>query len=119
MGLLDMLTKGWSKNPNGSAYAAMPNGATPPTNPLSTKSSGLHAVSLATGTTKGYSTIGADPSLSTSTNYASYNDGVLNPLPSPSQLEFGDPTSSTLYGDIKGKNTYISGLTENPAGITE
>ncbi len=25
MGLLDMLTKGWSKNPQGSAYAAQPN----------------------------------------------------------------------------------------------
>ncbi len=31
-----------AKNPNGSAYAAMPNGATPPTNPLSTKQSNLH-----------------------------------------------------------------------------
>jgi hypothetical protein len=117
MGLLDMLTKGWTKNPNGSAYAAMPNGATPPTNPLATKQSRLHATSFASVSTKGYSTTGLDSG--TSIAYAQYNDGVLNPLPSPSQLEFGDPTSSTLYGDIKGKNTYISGLTENPAGITE
>ena len=118
MGLKDMLENGWVKNPNGSAYAAMPNGKKPPINPLATEQSRLHSFSNSSGTKKGYSTIGAQAA-PVSFFYARYNDGVYNPLPSPSQLEFGDPNSSTLYGDIKGKNTYIGGLTENPAGITE
>ena len=116
MGLLDMLTKGWTKNPNGSAYAAMPNGATPPTNPLATKQSNLHYDVAANG--MGYSTVGANAGI-VGTQYAQYRDGIANPLPPSSKLEFGDPTSSTLYGSIKNQNTYVSSLTENPAGITD
>jgi len=116
MGLLDMLTKGWSKNPNGSAYAAQPNGATPPINPLSTKQSNLHYDVAKNG--MGYSTVGANAG-TVDAQYAQYADGVVNPLPPSSKLEFADPTSSTLYGNKKGKDTYIASLTENPAGITE
>lgn len=116
MGLLDMLTKGWVKNPQGSAYAAMPNGATPPTNPLATKQSNLHYDVTKNG--MGYSTVGANQSI-VDTQYAQYRDGISNPLPNPSLLEFGDPTSNTIYGSVKGKNTYVSSLTENPAGITD
>ena len=116
MGLLDMLTKGWSKNPQGSAYAAQPNGATPPTNPLSTKQSNLHYDVANNG--MGYSTVGTNAG-NVGAQYAQYRDGVVNPLPPSSLLEFADPTSSTIYGNIKGKNTYIGQLTENPAGVTE
>jgi len=116
MGLKDMLEKGWTKNPQGSAYAAMPNGATPPTNPLATKQSNLHYDVATNG--MGYSTVGANSAI-VSTQYAQYRDGIANPLPPSSKLEFGDPTSSTLYGSIKNQNTYVSSLTENPAGIQD
>ena len=101
MGLLDMLTKGWTNNPNGSAYAAQPN---------------LHYDVANNG--MGYSTVGANAG-TVGAQYAQYRDGVVNPLPPSSLLEFADPTSSTIYGNIKGKNTYIGQLTENPAGVTE
>jgi hypothetical protein len=116
MGLLDMLTKGWAKNPKGSAYAAMPNGATPPINPLSTKQSYLHYDFYAN--VMGYSTVGNNVG-TVGNQYAKYNDGIVNPLPSPTLLDFEDTTNNSLYKNIKGKNTYISSLTENPAGITE
>jgi hypothetical protein len=116
MGLLDMLTKGWTKNPQGSTYAAQPNGATPPTNPLSTKQSNLH-YDVAKND-MGYSTVGANAG-TVGTQYAQYRDGVVNPLPPSSLLEFADPTSTTIYGNKKGQNTYIGQLTENPAGVTE
>jgi hypothetical protein len=118
MGLLDMLTKGWTKNPNGSAYAAMPNGATPPTNPLSTKQSNLHYNVAANG--MGYSTVGAQ-SIAVTNEYNKYNDGVINNIPFPSLLDFDDVLNTSLYGSKKGNNTYISRLNpnENPGRVTE
>ena len=116
MGLLDMLTKGWSKNPNGSAYAAQPNGATPPINPLSTKQSNLHYDVAKNG--MGYSTVGANAG-TVDAQYAQYADGVVNLLPTPTEKDFEDITNTSKYRNKKGKDTYIASLTENPAGITE
>ena len=58
------------------AYAAQPNGATPPTNPLSTKQSNLH-YDVAKND-MGYSTVGSNAG-TVGTQYAQYRDGVVNP----------------------------------------
>ena len=58
------------------------NGTTPPTNPLSTQQSKLHA----DGNAPGYSLNGAQTSLVTN-QYNAYDDGVGNQLPQPSLLD--------------------------------
>ena len=84
MGLLDKLTTA------GSSLTSH-NGNIPPTNPLSTQQSKLHA----DGNTPGYSLNGAQ-SNTVSTQYNAYEDGITNPLPLPSQLDLdgGIPTST-------------------------
>jgi hypothetical protein len=76
MGLLDMLLN------QGSPFTAAPNGQTPPTNPLSTQQSHLHA----NGNQPGYSLDGSDFS-SVNSDYQAYNDGAVNFLPMPSLLD--------------------------------
>jgi hypothetical protein len=75
MGLLDKLTT------QGSAYTAY-DGTNPPTNPLATQQSKLHA----DGNAPGYSLNGAQAS-TVSTQFNAYDDGITNPLPLPSQLD--------------------------------
>lgn len=70
MGLLEKLTNDGSVNSIG-------NGATPTINPLATAASRLH---------DGYSINGSNFSLVNS-QYATYNDGAINILPQPSQLD--------------------------------
>jgi hypothetical protein len=75
MGLLDKLTT------QGSAYTAY-DGTNPPTNPLATQQSKLHA----DGNAPGYSLNGAQAS-TVATQFNAYDDGITNPLPLPSQLD--------------------------------
>ena len=76
MGLLDMLT-----NQGGSSLSAY-DGATPPTNPLATQQSKLHA----DGTQASYSVNGTNVSV-VNPQYQSYLDGVPNNIPQPSVLD--------------------------------
>ena len=75
MVLLDKLTT------QGSAYTAY-DGTNPPTNPLATQQSKLHA----DGNAPGYSLNGAQAS-TVATQFNAYDDGITNPLPLPSQLD--------------------------------
>ena len=81
MGILDLLKK------EGSALSKH-DGATPPTNPLTLKTSKLHA--QADGTA-GYSLDGADKA-EVSRAYNEYNDGAINPLLQPSGLDLNGKT---------------------------
>jgi hypothetical protein len=89
MGLLDMLLT------QGSPFTAAPNGSTPPTNQLATQQSQLHA----DGNQPGYSLNGSDFS-SVNSAYQAYNDGAVNFLPQPSQLDLNGqvPSISTNPG---------------------
>lgn len=60
-------------------------------NPLATKQSKLHA----DGSAPGYSVDGSNQS-SVNNSYQQYNDGVVNTLPQPTQLEI---TNITKYTD--------------------
>jgi len=82
----------------GSPFTAAPNGSTPPTNPLATQQSQLHA----DGNLPGYSLDGSDFSAVNSA-YQQYNDGVGNFLPQPSQLDLngGIPPISTNPGSTQ------------------
>lgn len=80
MGLLDKLTT------QGSRLTPY-DGATPPTNPLATKQSKLHA----DGNQPGYSLNGSGAAVVTA-NYTAYNDGYNNALPRPSQLDLNGKT---------------------------
>jgi hypothetical protein len=92
----------------GSVYSVN-NGNVISPNPLSTKYSGLHYDFK--NDKPGYSTIGFENesgTINTQVNnqYVSYNDGVSNPLPLPSNLDLddlGDPKYKLIYG---GKNKY-------------
>lgn len=86
MGLLDKLTK------TGTPYSYN-NGATPSTNPGATTLSKLHA----NGNQPGYSIAGADFG-DVNAAFQSYNDGVNNVLPQPSQLDL-DGTTPPKYTD--------------------
>jgi len=76
MGLLNKLQQ------QGSAYSEY-DGTNPPTNPLATNLSQLHA---GAGGTAGYSLNGSNQS-QVNINYNAYLDGVSNALPTPSQLD--------------------------------
>ncbi len=76
MGLLDILTT------QGSAYSQY-DGGNIPINPLATDQSKLHADLSGQ---PGYSLNGANTS-TVSVQYNSYDDGVINPLPLPSELD--------------------------------
>lgn len=80
MGLLDKLTK------TGTPHS-YDNGATPTTNPGATTLSKLHA----DGSQPGYSVDGANFA-DVNTAFQSYNDGVNNILPQPSQLDLNGVT---------------------------
>jgi len=75
MGLLNQLTN------VGSAYT-LHDGNTPPTNPLATQQSMLHAA----GNLPGYSLNGSQSPI-VSSQYNAYEDGMPNPLPPPSLLD--------------------------------
>lgn len=90
MGLLDMLT---TQGSNLSAY----DGATPPTNPLATQQSKLHA----DGGAPGYSLNGANSNLVT-TQYNGYEDGTPNQIPLPSQLDLNGITPSQYLDNLPG-----------------
>lgn len=80
MGLLNKLTT------QGSTFSYK-NGATPAINPGATKQSKLHA----DGNEPGYSLNGSDAS-DVNKAFQSYNDGVNNVLPQPSQLDLNGAT---------------------------
>jgi len=72
-------------------------GVTPPTNVGATKSSKLHAY----GNLPGYSLSGAFAS-EVRKDYTLYNDGVLNALPQPSNLDLNGKDQQK-YSDNKPK----------------
>ena len=80
MGLLTKLTTA------GSVYS-YGNGVTPSTNPGATQQSKLHA----DGNQPGYSLDGSDFSTVNSA-FQQYNDGAVNVLPQPSQLDLNGTT---------------------------
>jgi hypothetical protein len=80
MGILNKLTN------EGSSYSTF-NGATPPTNPLATQQSKLHA----DGSTPGYS-LNGDQANTVTVQYNAYLDGVSNPIPLPSLLDLNGAT---------------------------
>lgn len=92
MGLLDKLTT------DGSVYS-YGNGQTPPTNPLATQQSKLHA----DGATPGYSISGDDFS-DVNAAYIAYNDGINNSLPMPSLLDLNGvrPPTYSQTGPLEG-----------------
>ena len=100
MGLYDKLTGGESTL---TKYA----GQAPPINPLSTRQSRLHAIN----TTAGYSLDGAFQK-EVSKYYAEYDDGVLNPLPTPSTFDLNGVTPITALRDpnvISMNNSFAKG----------
>ena len=109
MGLLQKLeTDGstFSTN-NGGDVATIPGGpflGPNITNLSLTNNSGLHANAAGDA---GYSLTGA-PVNNVVQNYASYNDGVTNPLPSPSTLDLQGEIPFNNYADNAPENvTFI------------
>ena len=90
MGILDKLTQ------QGSVLTPY-DGKTPPTNPLATKQSKLHA----DGNQPGYSLDGSAAAIVTA-DYTSYNDGYNNALPRPSQLDINGKTPSKYLDNPPG-----------------
>lgn len=90
MGLKDLLLN------QGSPYS-YGNGATPLTNPGATKLSTLHA----DGAAPGYSLDGSDFT-DVNNAYQSYNDGVPNFLPMPSQLDLDGVTPPRYIDNLPG-----------------
>lgn len=80
MSLLNKLQKEGSQ-------LSVANGGKIDVNPLATQASKLHA----DGNDPGYSVNGVSAA-AVNTAYQQYNDGILNPLPQPSQLDPGKPT---------------------------
>ena len=76
----------------GSPYTAAPNGQTPSINPLATQQSTLHA----DGAAPGYSLNGSDFS-DVNSAYQQYNDGVVNFLPQPSNLDRNNGFTPSQY----------------------
>ncbi len=91
MGLIDKLT-----NQGGSSLTKY-DGATPKTNVLATKQSPLHAV----GGTPSYSLDGANAS-TVKAYYESYDDGVINALPQPSQLDLNGKSPAKYLDNLPG-----------------
>ena len=94
MGILDLLKK------EGSALSKH-DGATPPTNPLTLKTSKLHA--QADGTA-GYSLDGADKA-EVSRAYNAYDNGQANVVPQPSGLDLNGKTP-TGYSNPETGQTF-------------
>lgn len=90
MGLLTKLTT------EGSPYS-VGNGATPPTNPLATQQSKLHA----DGNAPGYSLNGSHFS-DVNDAFQQYNDGALNVLPQPSLLDRDGLTPPKYLDNLPG-----------------
>lgn len=91
MGLLDKLTL------QGGSPLSYGNGTTLPINPLATQQSKLHA----DGNQPGYSLDGANFS-TVNSNFQSYNDGVNNILPQPSQLDLDGVTPTQYINNLPG-----------------
>ena len=93
MGLQDLLkTKGskWTKH----------DGATPPTNPLATSTSGLHAQPSGQA---GYSLAGGGAT-AVKKAYNEYEDGVNNPIPQPSKLDLNGQRPKTYINPETGQS---------------
>lgn len=88
MGLLNKLTT------NGTPYSYN-NGTTPTTNPGATTLSKLHT----NGNQPGYSLNGADFT-DVNTAFQAYNDGYINSLPQPSQLDLDGTTPSQYINNL-------------------
>lgn len=88
MGILNKLTT------EGSSFSAY-DGTTPPTNPLATQQSKLHA----DGDTPGYSLNGDQANVVTS-QYNNYLDGVGNQIPQPSLLDLNGATPSKYLDNL-------------------
>jgi hypothetical protein len=88
MGLLTKLQQ------QGSTYSEY-DGNNPPTNPLATNLSQLHASAAGTA---GYSLNGSNSS-QVNANYNAYLDGVSNALPFPSQLDLNGVNSTPYLQD--------------------
>jgi hypothetical protein len=86
---------------DGSPYSAN-NGQGVPINPLSTKQSTLH-YNIKTNS-EGYS-VNGQPFTITNNNYASYRDGITNPIPSPTSLDVNDPTGADPNYKLKYTST--------------
>jgi len=95
MGLKDLLQ---TKGSNLTAW----DGATPPTNPLATKSSKLHA----NDELPGYSLDGSY-TMEVTKDYNAYEDGVNNNIPMPGELDWDGRTPTIL-----GKWPYNDNLPE-------
>lgn len=91
MGLLDKLTN------QGGSNLTKYDGVTPKTNVLATKQSPLHAV----GATPSYSLDGANVS-TVRAYYESYDDGVINALPQPSQLDLNGKSPAKYSDNLPG-----------------
>lgn len=115
MGLLNLLSNQGSKytyTAEGSLPTPYPVDYTPVVNALATKFSSLHYNSKLD--TKGWSTIGyQSPDFSvTIQNYNLYKDGIKNPIPNPSILDFddlGDPEYKVIFNENNkyGYQTFI------------
>jgi len=81
----------------GSPFTAAPNGQTPSINPLATQQSTLHA----NGASAGYSLDGSDFS-NVNNDYQQYNDGAVNFLPQPSQLDLDGQTPPQYLNNLPG-----------------
>jgi len=82
-------------------------GATPSINPLATKFSTLHYDPKTNS--EGWSVGGKldQAGIQTIQNYTAYQDGVFNPIPSPTALDLNDPEGADpnykpLYSSIEG-----------------
>ena len=91
MGLLTKLQQ------QGSLYSEY-DGINPPTNPLATNLSQLHA---GAGGTAGYSLNGSAAAI-VSADYTAYNDGYNNALPQPSQLDLNGKTPAKYLDNPPG-----------------
>ena len=90
----------------GSPYS-IANGTLPATNPLATDTSNLH-YNPATNNV-GYSVDGNTASNTAVTDYASYVDGITNPIPAPTKLDLNDPTSIATWRNTPGDG-YLDNL---------
>lgn len=105
MGLLDMLT-------NQGSNLSYNDGANPSINPLATQQSKLHSDG-----TPGYSLNGAF-SNQVSNQMNAYEDGQMNPLPLPSQLDLNGttPLQYLLNAPEVGGTTLQNQFTATPFG---
>ena len=90
MGLKDMLS-------NQGSPLSYGNGQTPPINQLATQQSKMHA----DGAAAGYSLNGSDFN-NVNSAYQQYNDGAVNFLPQPSQLDLDGQTPPQYLNNLPG-----------------